>query len=94
VGKSKISYDDYLRLLGLAKLAEDANRETERVMRAAARLLGMHEDDPYLDNFYGTHAYDALNGSRGMREALRLMEIEVEAPPDDATHDTAREGSE
>lgn len=80
--KTKISHDDYLRLLGLAKLAEDVHKEEKRVLRAAARIIGMHEDDPYLDNFYATHAYDAMNGSRGMREALRLMAIDVE-PPDE-----------
>lgn len=78
--KNKITHDQYLKLLGLSAIAEDLDRDTALVHGSAANLLELDADDPHLDNFYGTHIYDALHGSRGMKEALRLMKIEIEPP--------------
>lgn len=77
--KKKITHDDYLRFLGLVKLVEDHDRALEWLHRSA-NLLGYKGEEPYLDNFYGSHAYDAMHGSRPPREALQLMEIDIEPP--------------
>ena len=73
-----ISYDDFLRFLGLARLAEEHDKATRRIDDTAARLLGMCESE--IQDFYRTHAYDALHGNRDSREAMRLMGIEIECP--------------
>lgn len=74
--KKTITYDSYLRFLGLATLMADHDRATKNIEHAAASLLKLAvEDEP---DFYRTHAYDALHGNRDPRAALRLMGIEVE----------------
>src|SRR5689334_2291688 len=59
--KKKITHDEYLKLLGLQAIAEERDRELDLVHHSAAKLLEMDRDDPHLDNFYGTHVYDALH---------------------------------
>lgn len=73
--KKQITHDDYLRFLGLATLQAEHDRATKDIEHAAASLFDL-SDSECLD-FYRTHAYDALHGSRNPREALRLMGIEI-----------------
>lgn len=77
--KTKITHDEYLKLLGIAAIVEQHDDALDSAHYAAAKLLDLHDDAP-LDDFYGTHAYDALHGSRSMRQALLLMGVAIEPP--------------
>lgn len=74
----KISYDDYLRLLGLLKLAEDTNRRQRELEHSVARLLGVPNQYEDIDNPYYGHASDAVYGNRDVGSLLEVLGIEVE----------------
>lgn len=75
-----ITYDDYLRLLGLLTLAESHRKALEAIERAAWALLDSTPQGDVESERRGSHISDEIWGGyhRGVAELLRVLEITVE----------------
>ena len=76
--KTTISYDDYLRLVGLLTLARDHNRTLNDIRRSALAITGEYDDNDATGEYYG-HTGDAVYDDNGGRadELLRKLGIAV-----------------
>ena len=70
-----ITYDDYLRLLGLLTLAKDYNAKLDDILRAAEVITGEKPE-------FGGHTSDAVYGETSMSDLLKRLNITVEGDPD------------
>lgn len=67
-----ISYDDYLRLLGLLTLAADHRKEMDAILRSACAITG---DEPNA----GGHTDDVIwGGNRDIHGLLDVLSITVD----------------
>lgn len=80
--KTSITYDDYLRLLGLVRLGHDANQRVNDLENAAGRLLDVPNEGDEESPYYG-HVSDVISGNRGVDDMLRILRITVEPPSTD-----------
>lgn len=66
-----ITYDNYLRLLGLLTLAADHRREMEAIERSACAITG---EEPGS----GGHTGEAVWGEKRIEHLLTVLDITVE----------------
>ena len=71
-----ISYDDYLRLVGLLHLAKDHRTALRHIERSALGLLGVNGSTQVDDAVWGGYHYDAAT-------LLELLGIAMPAAPAD-----------
>lgn len=70
-----ISYDDYLRLVGLLTLAADHRKAMADIHRSACAITG---EEPYA----GGHTDDAIWGDTyDLRRLLEVLDIDVQQEP-------------
>ena len=81
-----ISYDDYLRLVGLLTLAKDHNRALADIRHSALAITGEYDDIEVQGEYYG-HTSDAVydDNSNDANALLRKLGITVDSPPASAS---------
>lgn len=71
-----ITKTQYCQLCGLQVLAQRAWREVEALNKAALSITEEKSREGLPDDM--GHTYDMMSNSRGLDEALQLMDIKVE----------------
>ena len=78
--KTTISYDDYLRLVGLLTLARDYNRALNDILHSALAITGEYDDNDATGEYYG-HTGDAVYDDDGGDADALLRRLGISVDP-------------
>ena len=81
--KTSISYDDYLRLVGLLTLARDHNRTLNDIRHSALAITGEYDDNDATGEYYGHTGDTVYDDTGGNADALlRKLGVSVDPAPE------------